>query len=87
MQPSCRFLGNYWARVLGLLRSPLGALTSFPLYFSWGDWRHLHKVHYLATYLGNWAFVAPIITTIFFLNYRLFLLGVIGFLKINLFLF
>jgi hypothetical protein len=87
MQPSCRFLGNCWAQVLGLLTSPLGAPTSFPLYFSWGDWRHLHKVHYSATYLRSWALVAPIITTKFFSSYCLYLLEVIGFKSFNLFPF
>jgi hypothetical protein len=37
------------------------------------------KVIMLVAYLGSWALVAPIIATKFFLNYRLFLLEMIGF--------
>jgi hypothetical protein len=89
MQPSCRFLRNYWAQVLGLFTSPLGAPTSFPPDFSWGGGVGLifTKVIMLVAYLGSWALVAPIIATKLFLNYHLFLLEMIGLKKISSFPF
>ncbi len=75
MQPSCRFLGNYWAQVLELLTSPLGALTSFPPYFSWGISLIYTKFIMSAAYLRSWALVAPNIATIFFFELSFVLIG------------
>jgi hypothetical protein len=86
MQPSCTFLGNSWAQVLGLLTTPLGALTSF-LISHGGIGIIFTKFIMPMAYLRSWALVAPIIIIKLFLNYHLFLLDVIGLKSSNSFPF